>query len=771
MKGMNPKIYTATIHRGARGRFFRTLACSVLSVLPLSAIAQSTGSAASASDEDLEVLELSPFTVEAQEDFGYRSTMAATASGSGLPIKDTPLSISIVNAEFMADKNITDVREALRGVPGLVASTTKEEREIYSRGFKPVVKVDGASAGAAVLSASFADRIEVVKGPVSVLQGVASAGGVVNIISRRPTWHSEYSLDLGVGSYGYQKGVFSASGPLLEDKVAYRVAASNIDSGGWVDYTEKRDQDYQLAFEFQPTKNISLLVDLQNANRDEVPHSHLGFTHPDFLAAELAAQANYDALGLERPLDDPTVPQIGDRSADWLAANNYPDDTPTEVVDVTEYIYPNGYEANSQGPDAYRNLESTRLFLEANVKFSDSWYLRSIYADYSTERDFSVLSTFRPSAGWTQTDRPNMQHALSKGSTFTNEVVGSFEVLGMSHRMLFGYQHEEQESDTVVIRADAAEPYDTINGPVRHIVSEVLADNPDGFPPLELEGGSVDGFYFIDQIDAFDERLHTLIGGRYSKSKQDDLESSKFTPQVGVVYEFTDWFSGFVSYGESFRPNFTVDGNGNIVDPTEESNFEYGIKLGTSDGKFSGTVSVYDMEQKNVALRDFALEAITGISPLYNVSGLAESKGAEAEFIYQPMRNYQVVASFAKNWTARTVVAQDERQEGVRLQGAPDVQFSFWNKYTFVDGTLKGSYIGFGAQYIGAIHVHPSWSAPIYSPEVWVFDATIGHKMTVGSTRIDLALRVNNVTDEFYYDQVFRPAFPRTFQLLARFNY
>ena len=341
----------------------------------------------------------------------------------------------------------------------------------------------------------------------------------------------------------------------------------------------------------------------------------------------------------------------------------------------------------------------------------------------------------------------------------------------MKHRVLFGHQYRDEASDVNQIRPNPQAPYDTINGATRHIMSEILADNPDGIPPLTLNGGSVTSYYFIDQITAMDDRLHTLFGGRYSKSEQEGLDSAQFTPQLGAVFALNEWASVFAGYGESFRPNFTVDGNGNIVDPTEETNFEYGLKFSTTDGKFSGTVSIFDMEQKNVALRDFAAEAITGISPLFNVSGLAVSAGAELEFIYAPMRNYQMVVSYANNWDAKTVVAQDQRQVGVRLQGAVDEQFSFWNKYTFVDGNLDGLYIGAGMQYTGAIHLHPSWSAPIFSPEVWIADATIGYRFKMGETDTDFALRVNNLTDEFSYDQTFRPAFPRTVQLIARFKF
>lgn len=729
---------------------------------------QAAGTPASEPAPKSDVVQLDPFSVTSQKDYGYRSTMSTTASGSGLAIKDTPLSISIINAEFLADKNLTDVREALRYVPGLIASTNKEERDIYARGFSPIVKQDGAELGGAVMSSSFVDRIEVVKGPVSVLQGVASAGGVVNMISRRPKWNNEYTLELGAGDYGYRKGFLSASGPVLGDKLAYIAEVSRVEAaGGWVDYTDKEDQDYHVGLEFKPIKRVSLLIDYQNANRHEVPYQHLTFTNKDFLAAELEAQRLYDANGLARPA---SAVQIGEQAATWLARKGYPAPTPTEEVNVNEIVYPRGYQANIQGPDALRDLDSYRFYVEGNAQITEDIYFRSLYSESETKTHAVLLSTFRPGGGWTIPFGAQEQRVVGEAHTFDNQLVGKFEGWGFKHRVLAGYQHTSQASGTRTITGPVNLAR-TTSSTVRHLLAEIYSTNPAGVPPVVLAGGKVDSFYALEQVTAWDGRVTALAGARYSKSKQGTLSSSKTTPQVGAVFGINKWMSAFAGYGESFRPNFVVDGYGKIVSPTEETNFEYGLKFQTEDEKFSGTVSVYDIEQKNVAFRDFAAEAATGVSPLYNVSGLAVSKGAEVEFIYAPRRNYQVVVAYANNWTAKTLVAQDVRQQGVRLQGAPEEQFSLWNKYTFVDGKLKGLYLGAGVQFTGATHLHPSWSSPIYNPEVWLVDATIGYQFKINKVTTDLVLRINNLTDEFAYDQTFRPSMPMNFQFITRFKF
>jgi iron complex outermembrane receptor protein len=730
--------------------------------------APSTPATAAASAPNSEAIVLSPFSVTTEKDYGYRSTMSATASGSGMAVKDTPLSISIVNEEFMADKNLTDLREVLRYVPGLTASTNKEERDIYARGFSPISKVDGLEIGGSVLSSSFISRVEIVKGPVSVLQGVASAGGVVNMITRRPSLTPRTTVELGAGDYGYRKGFVSTSAPLLDKKVSFLAEAAYIDSAaGWVDYTEKTDENYHFAVDVRPWDGFSLLADYQKADRHEVPHQHLTFAHPDFVAAELEAQRLYDARGLTRPAD---AVQIGELVSAWFARKGYPANTPTETINVNELVYGRGFRANIQGPDALRDVTSNRLFLEANLRLTDAIHLRGMFADTETDKHGVALSTFRPGGGWIIATGAQEQRVMDESTSYEGQAVAKFDFLGLKHRVLVGYQHYEQASGTRTITG-AVNRASTLTGPERRILSEIRAANPAGLPAVMLTGGEVDSFYALEQVSAWDGRLIGLFGARYSESQQGVLSSSKTTPQYGATYAVTRWASVFAGYGESFRPNFVVDGRGNIVDPTEETNFEYGVKFETTDGKFSGTISVFDIEQKNVALRDFAAEAATGISPLYNVSGKAASAGAEFEFIYAPTRNYQIVASYARNWEARTLVAQDVRQQGVRLVGAAEKQFSFWNKYTFVDGALKGAYIGAGAQFMGAIRLHPSWSSPIDSPEAWMIDATLGYTFKLNRVATDVILRVNNLTDKFTYDQTFRPGMPRNFQVLTRFKF
>lgn len=135
----------------------------------------------------------------------------------------------------------------------------------------------------------------------------------------------------------------------------------------------------------------------------------------------------------------------------------------------------------------------------------------------------------------------------------------------------------------------------------------------------------------------------------------------------------------------------------------------------------------------------------------------------ETDLVISPLRNDQIVFSYSEIWQAKTVKADDIRQQGVRLQGAADRQFSFWNKYTFTGGRLARLYTGFGVRYTGVLRIHPSWESPINARPNWAGDLTVGYPIKLRKVDVEFVANVKNVFDEFYFNQTFRPADPRTY--------
>lgn len=714
-----------------------------------------------------EIVQLDPFSVTSDRDYGYRATNSSTATGSGEPVRNTPMSISILTRELLEDKGLTEVRDALRDVTGMSAAS-KEEGDIYSRGFDSVVKMDGAEEAGAALTTHNAERIEVVKGAVSVLQGRASAGGVVNVISRKPRFTPSTSLLATYGSFDYKLGRLTATGPLPigdRQKAAYLVGYSRLDKGGWVDYTWRKEDSLQLGVEVRPWSRLALNFDYQYFERRENPQQHLTFTHPAFLAAELEAQALYDARGVARPA---TYPRLNETTVAWLTRTpGYGVNEPTEIVNVNELMYPSGFRANAQGPEAWRYNLSRRGSIEARLKLLPGLDWRSVYYESDGEVSSIIVSTFRPVGGLVLRERAVHNRALRKRADTAHEAVARFTLLGTRNRLLAGFQYRSYDTSNQNLNGPIL-TYNPRRDPPRLIASEIRTANPNGFPAAVLAPSFERSYYLSDQLSAFGERLHMFLGGRYSTrsqrtSRPNPIVSSGFTPQIGAVVRIpqVDGLSVYASYGQSWRPNFELDGLGNIIDPTEEENREAGIKLDMLEGRISGAVSIYKLDQKNVRMRDHAREADLGVTPLYMFAGASRSSGAEFDLILTPVRNYQAVLGFSRIWESRILQTDDARMIGIRRNNAPTKQFSLWNKYTFVRGPLKNTYAGLGLRWTGEIRLHASWSVPLYSRDVWDGNLLLGHRFRVGKIDADVSARVDNLFDKFYFEQTFRPMEPR----------
>lgn len=497
-------------------------------------------------------------------------------------------------------------------------------------------------------------------------------------------------------------------------------------------------------------------------------------SHPAFLAADISAIELYDSRGLARPA---SFPRLNETIRSWLNRTpGYGANEPAERVIATPVIYPEGFRANIQGPQQFRFLESERHNAELVWAIDDWIDFRATYYESEVFRNNSDISTFRHVGGLRIRERSTLVFERQERSFYQGDLALRFSALGTNHRVLLGHQYrtfrgQSANRNTPVIS------YDPRTGGERYILDEIAAANGGSLEPVWPAGtgsGRERASYVVDVIEAFDKRLHVMLGARHTHRFQGSVREWKITPQYGAVLKIPglEAISVYASYAESFTPNFQRDGFGNLIDPREEVNVEGGFKLDLWDGKLTGTASVFTLEQRNVAMRDFAREAETGLAPLYILAGMARSEGVETDLIFTPMRNYQVLLSWSRLWEARTVAADDVRQVGVRLEGAPEYTFSVWNKYTFLQGPLKSFYIGAGARHTGPIHVHPSWSVTINSEPYWFVDLLVGYRWKpTAKTNAEVSLRVDNLLDQRYLDGSFRYSDPIRGSISTRLSF
>ena len=199
-------------------------------------------------DEEIEVIA----TGEAAED-DYNVDDANVGTRTDTPIKDIPQSIQAVPQQVIKDQRATSVIETIRNSSGVVSGADSPRDPFVNfdiRGFDASENtltngLQDPTNGRAIVTNNI-ERIEILKGPASVLFGQGTVGGTVNYVTKKPLDEPYYWAEFSAGNYNFYSGAVDFSAPLNEDKtVAYRLNGLVSTTQSFVDSYDK--QEYQIA--------------------------------------------------------------------------------------------------------------------------------------------------------------------------------------------------------------------------------------------------------------------------------------------------------------------------------------------------------------------------------------------------------------------------------------------------------------------------------------------------------------------------------------------
>lgn len=262
-----------------------------------------------AQDDD-QIFELSPFEVSTSQDVGYLSTNSTSGTSLNTAIKDLPMSIQVINQDFITDIAATNLDEALVYAAGVFTSDNQAsnsvgatrgnqgggsgDRSISSAGtgsrFANVVYIRGLAtpyqnrmgfrygglvvtansdvALGGLLDSANMERIEVVKGPNSLLYGVGVLTGIVNVIPEKPLSEPHYQFNISGGSYDYFRMQADATGPINADwipgQLNYRLAGSVGTRSHWTDFRKEENQYWAAQLDYTPTKWLNIFLEYQD---------------------------------------------------------------------------------------------------------------------------------------------------------------------------------------------------------------------------------------------------------------------------------------------------------------------------------------------------------------------------------------------------------------------------------------------------------------------------------------------------------------------------
>jgi len=624
---------------------------------------------------------------------------------------ETPQTVNVVPAQVIRDQQPRNLDDALANVSGITQANTlgSTQDAVMLRGFgdnrNGSIMQDGMPLVQGRAMNSTAERVEVLKGPSSLLYGIQDPGGVVNIVSKKPELTQSTSLTVRGSTFGDGKngsgGNLDTTGPIGDSGLAYRLIVDHEDEDYWRNYGTHRESLIAPSLAWYGD-NTKLLF----------AYEHREFLSPFDRGTAISPTTNH-------PLDIPATRRL---------------DEPF-----------NNMEGRS---DLYR--------FEADHDLNDDWKAHFGYSWNRETYDASQVRVVKVNTNGTLTrSMDGTQGALTTDRFATASLEGKVNVAGMQHDLTFGLDDEYRK----IYRADLIRqaPRGTFNYNDPVYGNEVAGTTVSAPDSNQMDLLRSDSLFLQDAIHLTDQWI--LVGGaRYQMYDQyagkgvpftanTDGNGQKWVPRAGLVYPYTDELSFYGSYTESFKPNSTIAplANKSVLDgslePEQSKSWELGTKLDIP-GRITASAALFNIEKRNVLV-----QVGDGLTSVYSVAGKVRSRGLELDASGQLTDKWSVIGSYAYT---DAEVTEDPEYKGNRLQNVAKNTGSLSAVYDF--GSILGGdqlRVGAGARYVGerAGDAANSFELPGYT----VADAFATYDTKIEGQKVKFQLNVKNLFDRTYY--------------------
>lgn len=709
---------------------FRT--SGTLPVLVALAISPTAGSMAqtSGSAEDAVVLEEIVVFGQNVQDLGLDEVSEGTSSRLGLPIMETPATVEIIDSEVMRARGYGRLSEAVQALPGVISGESPAAPSGFSmRGLtrsEITVLRDGIWLGPTNMvmrpqNTFNLDRVEVLRGPASVLHGQGVVAGTVNAITKAPYEGMRDSVDglASVGRYNSQQFGVGAGGA-ASDQLWYRGDVSFRSSDGYVQDMDPQSLNATGGLLWRPSPDLSLRLSL------------------DYLDDDLA---NYWGTPLvpisvaTDPLTDVVTTATGETIDGNTRRNNYNvSDHRSEsgqlllrgdlTWQISDRIELHNTVYNFNADREWLNAEGYVFCTEIVDVCTDTGVLQRYYGYFLVFHEQDLVGN--------RTHLTVNQNLLGRPNTF----LAGLEVTDLDFERTRGFRLNEPLAATDAV--DLFDPVPGVYGP-----EEIR-----GVSPTTIGTRAV---FFEDVLEVTPR--FSLVGAlRHEQLELDrknynaagELEASGFARdfnwtswRIGGVFKLAD---GLMAYGQASNARDPVNSNIFLVnssenfDLTEADQFEVGLKSVFLDGRAEATVAYYQIE------RDDVLERI-GLDSATSVGG-RESRGLEMAASVQASDQWRLAANAAYTDAQFLRSANFDTFAGNTPPNVPDWTFNFWTSYRGIAGTPAE--VGGAARYVSERFGDNANTVTL--SDYWVVD---GYAAWTGDN-YRVTARVNNVFDTVY---------------------
>lgn len=618
---------------------------------------------------------------------------------------ETPQSVSVVDATFIETINTKTISESLGYTPGLItqpASFARSADNVYLRGF-PVntadgsILLDGLKPQAATYGGGIEpyalERIEVLRGATSVLYGQLGPGGVINAVSKRPSFTASGEIRAQYGSFDRKELAGDYTGP-LGDNVAVRLTGLIRDSDTEVDYI-KDDKRYiapALTWRIGTDTELTVLGSYQEIRMN--------------FAAPLSTQL---VTGTGLPLGP-------------IARDRFVGEPDFDRYDADQWTA--GYSFSHRFSDAVR-LESALRYYEGTL----AW-------------DYLQVGAVTAAGDLTRTISYRREKTTSLSTD--NRVRVDFDTGRIRHEVMAGvdvylptYRNDRFQNGTVA----PINIYQPVYGAV-----PVVDNRQSRNRGADVRSQQI-GIYFQDQM-RIDDKWILVVGGRQDWSRNrtrlratgvdTEQKDDAFTWRAGLVHVGDNGLAPYASYSRSFAPQIGTTFEGDRFVPSRGEQFEAGIRYQKPGSKVLLSAAAYQLTQTNVLTPDPRAEA-AGFSVQ---TGEIRVRGIEAEAQAEVARGLNVLLAYAY-FDPRITRSNNPAEQGERPTFVPRHTLSVFADYRLDDWGLDDVKIGGGARYIGKSNIiGASFDNAAYT----LFDAVI--EWAPGPWRV--ALNARNLFDKKY---------------------
>jgi len=653
---------------------------------------------------------------------GYVTYDSAEVNRNGLSNKQTPQTIETIDIQKNRNYGTNDLSSILEGNAGIDASYDMRGESIKIRGFS----VDGGDiyrdgvrdSGQIRRSTANVERVEILKGPASILYGRSDGGAVVNLVSKKANFTPVYKVSGRYGSWS-RWGLGADVNHVVNNQLAIRLTTDSERGKSWREGIKYKN------FMISPS------VIVTNQSGDVSFEAQYTYDNAWRIPDRMPKKVEYDKLGIDYKKG---FSHDGDFTEDKL--HFFRTELNAELAKELNLKWVFGYRKASQNFDHFFNGEAISNKLIQN------------YAKQETDNE-TISNAF------TLTKELNFDRFKH------NIAVGYDNSIETRHPRLWYSQKHKQDIN----------PYASRGSWTSNRNVPLTTDN---------KHRAINHGVFFEDLISLDDTYRLMLGGRFDfykfktrniKDQTNSYAGNSFSPRVGFLWDFMSDHTAYISYSQSFAP---YGGRGNIGISTEDTSkldlkpqnniqYEIGLKSTWADNKFSSNIAIFQIEHKNIRYQPDSKN-----NPyVWAQRGKEQSRGIELNILGQIYENLYLRSSLGY---MRAIIVSDKSNplnEKLSLNNTTDWQGNVFLRYAKNDKWyVESGVTGYSKRY--SYQVNKTSVTDQHLPSFVRLDASAGYNF---NKHAQITLAINNILNKKYWRSDSRPGDERSFMINMHYTF